>query len=511
MTVYAIDLFCGAGGLSTGLALACERHDVDVQLVAVNHWGPAIETHKRNHPDAEHYNAKVEAIEPRSVVDDGSEVRLLAGGPQCTHFSTARGGKPVDEQKRASPWHVLDWVAKLQPENVLLENVPEFESWGPVLDGEPTRNGQFFEAWIETFRGLGYSVAWRTLNTADYGDPTSRKRLFIVARKDLQPEWPEPTHHRDGAGDREPWRPAADIVNWSDRGESIWARDRPLVENTMARIADGIQRHADDALAPFAEVIADLGAEDVAAMQDDLVPIGEVSDAVKQRDEPFLVGPSGSEPVAADGGTVAGGSADDGRPTDDRALCVPFLLGQHGGSVARAVDEQPCQTVATRGAIQLIEPETFVLPRNGRARGLHSNPAYDPDERPLHVVTASNHDGHLVTSEPFLVTYNGQSTSESVRDPLPTVTTRDRFGLVVPELHPLGLDVRFRMLEPPELARAQGFPDDYDFAGSTKAEITEQIGNAVPVHTAQALCETLITGRDPTLDAFGGDGTEGSA
>lgn len=483
--VHAVDLFCGAGGLSTGLALACESLDQDIELTAVNHWGPAIETHTQNHPDATHYNAKVEEIQPRAAVGQG-DVKLLAGGPECTHFSSARGGKPVDAQKRASPWHVVDWVAKLLPENVLLENVPEFKSWGPVIDGEPTRNGTFFEAWVETVRNLGYSVSWRVLNAADYGDATARKRLFIIARKDLQPEWPTPTHSANAIGDTDPYRTAEDIIDWSDPGDSIWSRSRPLVNNTMQRIADGLERHGGEHVAPFADTVAELGTADVEALQAEIVPAAEVGAAIRARDGPFLVEGAADVPaVAADGGHEDG-------PT-------PFLLGQQSNATARDATERPTPTIATRGAIGLYQPAAFVLPRNGSRRGLHSNPAYDPGERPLHTVTAKNHDGWLVS--PFLVEYYGNGSSQPVDEPLPTVTTKDRFALVVPELYPLGLDIRFRMLQPRELAAAMGFPDDYAFAGN-KTETTEQIGNAVPVNLARSLCRTLLAGEQPTLERF---------
>lgn len=137
----------------------------------------------------------------------------MVAAPECTHFSTARGGKPVKEQQRASPWHVLDWLEKLDVENILLENVKEFESWGPIEDGDPTRNGEIFEAWINSLHALGYSVDWQTLNAADYGDATSRERLFVVGRKGKRAAFPDPTHSEGGdEPGTEPWRPAAEII-----------------------------------------------------------------------------------------------------------------------------------------------------------------------------------------------------------------------------------------------------------------------------------------------------------
>jgi DNA (cytosine-5)-methyltransferase 1 len=516
-TITAVDLFCGAGGTLEGLAQACDDLGLDLRVTAVNHWETAIETHKLNHPGGDHHISKVEELHPPDVVD--GEVDILIASPECTHFSRARGGAPVNDQKRASPWHVLDWAEKLRPDAVLLENVPELESWGPLdEDGKPSRNGEIFETWINAFHALGYSVDWRVLNAADYGDATSRKRLFVVGRKGRRAEFPTPTHSKDGEEPgTEAWRSASEIIDWSDRGESVWGRDRPLVNNTMRRIAEGIRRHCHDDLEPFADAVAELGKDDVKAMQADVVSADGVGEAVENRDGPFLVqGVS----VAADGGDSS------------------FVLGQHGGSVARDVESDPLPTIATRGAIGLYQPEAFVLPRNGAFRGLHSNATYAPDEKPLHTVTASNHDGHLVMpylvpyqseregqrprvhdvdapfptitatgsdpylTSPYLVEYYGNGGSQSADEPLPTVTTKDRFALIVPEMFPFGLDIRFRMLKPRELAAAMGFPSDYEFAGGTKKSVTKQIGNAVPVNLSKALCQRLLTGEAPSLDSF---------
>lgn len=545
--VIAVSLFAGAGGIDEGLAQACDDSDRPIDLVAVNHWNRAIETHALNHPDADRYNAKVEELQPREAVPEG-DVKLVTGGFECTHFSGARGGKPVDDQKRASPWHVLDWVTKTNPENLLIENVPEFESWGPVIDGKPTRNGKFFEAWVTTLRGLGYSVAWRVLNAADYGDATRRKRLFIIARRGVLPEWPEPTHSEGGEKPgTEPWRTAAEIIDWSDRGQSIWTRGmegngkKPLATTTMQRIAEGIRRFGADELEPFADAMDGLGnkldpgkgrdVRLVEEMQENAVPLGDVGDVVEERCEPFLVkfyGTSTARPTDEPIDTITAGGG-------KFALATPCVLGQQSGAVARPVDEKPVPTVATGGAISMFEPSPFVLPRLGRQRGDDSNPPYDPEEEPLHTVTAQNHDGHAVT--PYLVPFYGERDGQNSRtgdvdDPLPsvpaskspagvaqpficdyegppddpeeplgTITSRERFALCVPDLYPWGLDVRFRMLQPRELAAAMGFPSDYEFAGN-KGETTEQIGNAVPVNMAKALCERLLATDSPTLDSF---------
>ncbi|MDL5361368.1 DNA cytosine methyltransferase [Halalkalicoccus sp. NIPERK01] len=518
-TVRAVDLFCGAGGLSWGLAQACESLDRDVELAAVNHWERAIETHEVNHPWADHYHAKVEELDPRDVFDT-ERVDILTGGPQCTHHSNARGSRPVDEQKRASPWHVLDWLQKLYVDHFVIENVPEFRNWGPVgADGQPmkSKRGETFDAWINALHSLGYSVDWKILNSANYGDATARRRLFVVGRRQQQPEFPTPTHSEGGEDPgTEPWRSAAEIIDWSDPGKSIWERDRPLVNNTMQRIAEGIRRHGHEDLKAYADAIAELGKEDVEAMQESVVDGPDIERAVEERDGPFLA-------RSAEG-------------VESMGLCLPYLLRQQSGGVPSCADA-PVPTIATKGAISKVEPRPFVLPRNGFHRGLHSNPAYDPDEQPLHTITAKNHDGHLVTpylvpyyseragqaprthdiedplptvtatgsqtyvANPFLVEYYGNGGAQPVDEPLPTVTTRDRFALVLPDQYPWGIDIRFRMLQPRELAAAMGFPDDVEFVGN-KTETIEQIGNAVPVNLAQSLCEQLLLEGDPTLRSF---------
>ncbi|WP_239638552.1 DNA cytosine methyltransferase [Halorubrum distributum] len=493
-TVRAVDLFCGAGGTLEGLSQACDDLGLDLQVTAVNHWETAIETHKRNHPSGDHHVSKVEELHPPDVVEEGG-VDVLIASPECTHFSVARGGKPVNDQKRASPWHVLDWVEKLRPKNVLLENVRELESWGPIDDeGQPTRNGEIFETWINAFHALGYSVDWQVLNAANYGDPTTRKRLFVVGRRGRRASFPEPTHS-DADDELPDWRPAAEVIDWSDAGESLWKRDRPLVNNTMRRIAEGIRQHCDERLEPFADAVAELGKEDVAALQEDVVDVDEVNEVAEERCEPFLVkyyGTSTAKPVDEPMDTV---TAQGGK----YALCTPYLLGQQSGATARSVLDETVPTVATRGAIGLYNPTAFILPRNGSRGGLHSNATYKPYERPLHTVTARNQDGHVVT--PFLVEYYGNGSSNRIDEPLPTVTTRDRFALVLPEAFPYGLDIRYRMLQPRELAAAMGFPSDYEFAGN-KTETTKQIGNAVPVNLAKALTKQLLVGNEPSLQTF---------
>ncbi|MHB9286772.1 DNA cytosine methyltransferase [Halobacteriales archaeon Cl-PHB] len=525
-SITAVDLFCGAGGFSTGLALACEdlgqTLGEDVELHAINHWGVAIETHEQNHPWAEHYHAKIEKLHPPNVVEPGT-VDLLVGGPECTHFSSARGGKPSTEQQRASPWHVLDWVEKLRPEHILLENVKEFRLWGPLdEDGQPTRDGSIFEQWVGMLEALGYTVDHRVLNAADYGDPTSRRRLFVAASRTKRPTYPDPTHAEEPSEDQEPWRTAAEIIDWDDLGGSVFTRDlekprvQPLSQNTMARVAEGIRRHCDDRLSVFADALEAIGPDVLRDLRDRIVPVEYAHLAAEVLDEPFLV----HSPAA-----------------ERTCLTSPYVLRQQSGGVPAAVTETPLPTISGAGAIGLASPVTrpLIEPKLGRSRGVHSNPLNPAADQPIHTITAdprakvvtpqlvhyshggstrdvtdlmptiaTERGGAFGLATPFFVEYYGQSDSAPVDAPLPTVTTKDRHALCVPEAWPWGLDVRYRMLQPDELKRAQGFPADYDLAGETKKAVTKQIGNAVPVHLASALCKHLLVSENPSLSTYGG-------
>lgn len=465
--VVIVDLFAGAGGLSTGIAQACEQDlgldlDTEVELHAINHDATAIETHRRNHTWATHYNAKIQELYPPNVAEPDT-VRLLAAGPKCTHFSIARGGEPVSEQMRASAWDVLHWVEMLRPEHLLVENVREFRDWGPIEDGQPTRDGTIFGRWVGVLEALGYSVVYdddddeygTVLNAADYGDAQSRNRLFVMASRSKLPTPPEPTH-----SDTDPAKPdrrtAADIVNWQDPGESIFTRDlenprvQPLSRNTMARIAEGVRRHCDGRLAPLADVLETIGPDELQALRETVVPAEYapvVADAV---DEPFLVRHPGGTALTTPYvckyyGTSTTTPADAPLDTvttsgNHHAVCNAdaFCLRQQSGGVPASVDA-PLPTISTAGAIGMatVESTAFVKPRNQVQGDLHSNATYPPEERALHTVTASNHDGHLVT--PSLVRYSHGGALLDVDAPLPTITTAKGgvFALSQPYLCPL--------------------------------------------------------------------------
>lgn len=547
----AADLFCGAGGTSTGLVEAAQDLGLQIKVIAVNHWDVAIATHTDNHPFADHYCEAVENLDPRKVVP-GGRLRLLVASPECRYHSNARGGRAINDQFRTSPWDILRWMEALYIDDVLIENVPEFRDWGPLdADGHKIKalKGRTFLQYIRTIRSLGYNVDYRVLKAADYGDPTTRERLFIICRRKRRVTWPEPSHTRTPDQARldgrqlQPWRTAREIIDWSLPGESIYTRKRPLAENTMRRIAAGLRKfsglpfvlphegfyrgnapHSIDE--PLATVVASRNNGHL--VQPFLIQFNGT-----QEDQIASTARSVGEPLP----TVAGTSSHFG-------LVHPFLIGQQSGASPRSIEE-PVPTVATAGAISLIQPFIVNMEHSrgngGRSAGdpfiLATNHGPDtqriyPLDEPMRTVTTVD---AWALAQPFLVEYHGKTSQNgervrsvddpmpavatanqhglvqpylvkyysstegavSIDEPLPTVTTRDRFGLVEPLYFTIGdqlymLDILFRMLYPHELAAAQGFRPDYRFTGK-REDVVKQIGNAVPRRMARALCRTLLT------------------
>jgi len=264
MRPLVIDNFAGGGGASSGIEAALRR-PVDL---AINHDEAAVAVHAANHPETRHYCQSIFAVDPREVTD-GAPVLLAWFSPDCKHHSKAKGGKPRDRNIRDMAWVVPHWIERLQrttpggegaPQVIMLENVEEFRHWGP-LDAAgmpiPERKGEEFDLWVRRIRRLGYKVEHRELRACDYGAPTSRKRLFLIARRDGRPiVWPEPTHGRPGSaevrsGKLKPWRTAAECIDWSLDCPSIFDRPRPLKDATCRRIAAGVMRYVVNSASPF--------------------------------------------------------------------------------------------------------------------------------------------------------------------------------------------------------------------------------------------------------------------
>lgn len=450
--IQIADLFCGAGGTSTGALEAVRACGLEPRLTAVNHWPTAVATHSSNHPEARHVCAAVDSINPRHLFPNGG-LDILWASPECTHHSRARGGRPMSDQSRASAHCVTRWAEALCPEVILVENVKEFVEWGPLgVDGRPIQRmkGATFKAWVGMLESIGYQVDWRILCAADYGDPTTRERLFVQAvRGRRRIAWPEPTHRKESDRiDAKPrWRQAREIIDWSIPGVSIHGRKRPLAPNTLRRIEAGLRRFC----GPFLVAMEHGG-----HLRSLDVPINTITTArggAHALVEPFIVTLRGTSPRQVENsarsfdspiGAVSAGGV-------HHALCEPCLLPQQSDGRLRPVSE-PVPTVAAAGAIALVEP--------------------------------------------FLIEYYGTGTARSIDAPLGTATTKPRFGLAQPEVLHEGrryrLDVRFRMLQPHELAAAQGFPKGYQFSG-TKTEVVRQIGNAVPCGLAKAIVRAVLS------------------
>jgi DNA (cytosine-5)-methyltransferase 1 len=484
--IKVADLFCGAGGASTGFLQAATRRGVSVDLVAVNHWPIAVETHTRNHPAARHFCQSIETLDPEVAVP-GRKLDLLIAAPECVHFSTARGGRPMSDQSRASAWHLLRWLEVLRVDHLLIENVPEFQTWGPLgAHGRPlvNRKGDTFRAFIAALESLNYRVEYRVLNAADYGAVTTRRRLFLQARRGNKPIiWPKQTHSKQGGrdlfGGLKKWRAAREVIDWNLPSESIFSRKRPLKPATMRRIVEGLRKFGGPDIQPFLVQLTHG------------VRLGSV-------DAPYQ--------------TITGANR------GEIGIAQPFMVGmEHGGRVVDAGQPMPTITTAKGGAFGVVEPVLTVLRNHADGQSLNgpmptitaggghigiteafilgqqSGATARPVSQPVPTVTT---DGAISLTEAFLTQYYGSGDGiASVDAPVPTVTTRDRFALVQPVINGLALDIRFRMLQPHELSAAMSFPKGYEFTGN-KGQQIKQVGNAIDVSMARALGLSILEAMD---------------
>jgi len=654
-TIRAMDLFCGAGGSSTGMLQACDDAGVRLRLAAVNHWDVAIATHEANHPGADHFCVDVDHARMDKLAPDG--VDILWGSPSCTEHSYAKGGKSIDDQKRASAWVMPRAVEAWNPKVVIVENVRNMLKWGPVepvLDrktGKPkigkdgkviirpikSKAGETFRAWFSAIESLGYVGKWNLLNAADYGEAQTRLRLFVVfTRLGYRFEYPAPSHGKPGTleverGLLQPWKAARKIIDFELESMSIFDRKTPLSPNTMRRIEAGIKRYCSGPIAEAFLVVlrnhADSQSLDgpiptlaangqhMGLATPELRPFvcgNRTNNVPKSVEDPlgtattttgggfFLAEPEATAFVLGQQSNAVARDVDDPLPTVatggkislTEPSATPFVLGQHGGNVARSVDE-PLSTIATAGYVRIFDPMIVDVRHGDRP---HQPTGLD---EPVNTVTSKNgmgiaepfviEPGRAVDGDvkPFLATYYGEqengARTNSIDEPVPTVTTSNRFGmvepfivpqdteaqnrgmddpvptirttsrgvrlvtpflaahfgerpnqeprthdieqplptvthrgagdlveaeLIQPELtaapadapagrtviidgKPYVLDIKFRMLQPKELARAQGFPDDYEFTGTKEAR-TAQIGNAVCVGVAKALMREAL-------------------
>jgi DNA (cytosine-5)-methyltransferase 1 len=535
MTGLIIDNFAGGGGASTGIEAAIGRA-IDV---AINHDPEAIAMHRVNHPDTFHYCQDVWEIDPLQCVRDASmrrfghpkaPVDLAWFSPDCKHFSKAKGGKPLEKKIRDLAWVVHRWIDCLKPTDqhplvIMLENVEEFQTYGPLLDDGrpcPIRKGETFRAWVQGLRDRGYKVEYRELKACDYGAPTTRKRLFLIARRDGLPIiWPEPTH---GAGRPMDWRTAADIIDWSIPCPSIFTRTRPLKEATCRRIATGIMRYVINAERPFIVPLTHHGSDSRVYDLDQPIPTvtganrGEMALAVPaivpvtQKNWGGDRAHNGAAPLptitTAKGGefalmsptlvTTGYGEREGQKPRvpgldkplgavvaggGKHALVSAFLAQHNGGprnkNIAGHAADKPVSTITGRGTQQQLVTSNLVKMRGG-------NVGHAAD-MPLQTISAGG--THFAEVRAFLIKYYGnERDGHTLFDPLGTVTTKDRFGMVTVSIDGTEYaiaDIGMRMLSAKELYAAQGFPADYiidfDYNGKplTKTAQVRMVGNSV--------------------------------
>ena len=482
-TLNTVDLFCGAGGASTGCDVAFRRLGFDRKGIAINHWKVAVDTMRKNHPNLTTLDCKIEEAIPAELVRE--KVHLLWASPTCTHFSRARGGKPKSNQLRSQPEFVITWLTQCDVDNLIVENVPEFVEWGPLTTkGRPKKRekGKFFKAWVEHIKGLGYNVKYDILCCADYGDATTRKRFFLVATKKKfgEPQFPERKFGNHQAGMRQ-WKAVRECLDLSDTGKSIFNRDKPLADNTLRRIAVGMKKYngidflidmlgageSDNCRVRSLEQpmpTQHAGGNRFGIVRPFIVELRNHK-TVEDIDKPLsTVTTSGAhhmlcQPLIMDHLNHGKAKPIDGpigaQTTHDRySLLTPIVIGQQSAAAARPVSE-PCPTIATAGAIRVATPVILDMSRPGAKE-------------------------------------NDESSVKSADDPMCTITTCDAMQVALPMLEDgRFIDIRIRMVKPSELAAVHSFPKEYVLTGN-RSEQVKQIGNSVPVMTAAALCEQML-------------------
>ncbi|WPM29029.1 DNA cytosine methyltransferase [Pseudomonas sp. P1B16] len=603
-----VDFFCGGGGAGTGLEIGLGRP----VTVAKNHSPAAISMHTANHPAARHFTTDVFDGDPDEECQ-GRPVGWFHMSPDCTHHSQAAGGQPRKREIRNLSWIGLKWAGKKAPRVISLENVKQILQWGPLIakrdkatgrvmtldllphptkpksmvnrvadPGEqvpvsnqflvpdPKRRGTTWKRFVALLEGMGYQVEWRIIKACDFGAPTSRERLFMIARCDGQPiVWPEPTHAKHPAKGQQKWRTAADCIDWSVPSKSIFGRKKELAAATLRRVAKGMKKFVLDNPQPFIVPIANWSGElaqsaneplrtvtswprggSFAVASPTLVQTGYGERTGQQPRVPGLDQPLGTvvaggvkhalssavilpathqgavrvndpgEPLptvtAANRGELmmaspvmigAGGPVYAGKPApadqpvgtlmtqNHRAQVTAFIEQANGGfnaTPARNMDD-PMSTVTNTGSQQRLATASLVhLRGNCDAR--------DVDE-PLHTVSAGGthhglveyklspeHEEGALRVAAFLISYYGTENISACNSPAPTVTTKDRLGLVtvfVKGAPYVIVDICLRMLQPHELYRAQGFPANYiidkgaDGKPFTKTEQVHMCGNSV--------------------------------
>lgn len=471
-----VDCFAGGGGASVGIEMALGR-PVDI---AINHDPDAILMHKTNHPNTLHLTEDIFKVNLRKYVKN-QHVALMWASPDCTSHSKAKGGKPRERGLRILPWAVYKHAKEILPDVILMENVEEIQQWGP-LDAKgypiPERKGEDYQKFIRSMKALGYIFDCRELVAADYGAPTTRKRWYAVFRRDgKEIRWPEPAHSKDGTNGKQRWVSVASVLNFSDLGQSIFGRAKPLAQNTMKRTARGLEKFVFNNPEPF------------------IVQVNHGGDNFRGQDihkpMPTITGKHGF------------------------GMITPYIIQYHSETAKNEIRGQniadPLQTIDTSNRYGLVAVFLEKFYKSGVGQ---------PMSEPLHTITTSpGHFGQVSVLavkweelkeagikpeiaqkatwvSQFILEYYGCGTGQTTSEPLHTIVTKDRFALITI----LGseyalLDIYLRMLQPEELKLAQGFPKDYiidkdyNWKPYPKSKQVARIGNSVVPIMAQKLVE----------------------
>ena len=551
-----VDNFAGGGGASTGIELAT-GYSVDI---AINHDPEAIKMHKANHPNTKHYCENVWAVDPVRACN-GHPVGLAWFSPDCKHFSKAKGGKPKDKNIRGLAWVACRWAGLVRPRVIILENVEEFKTWGPLNRGHhpiKSKQGKTFAKFVQQLTDLGYDVQFRELVAADYGTPTMRKRFFMIARCDGKPiVWAAPTHapadsEEVKAGLLKPYVGAYTQLDFSlpcpsifDTAEEIKEKYgiravRPLAPKTLERIARGLKKFVIENPEPF---IIPIGYGERKGQAPRIHDIEKPLPTIVGSGKHYLCESKLTPYIMCNNENNVGANVESPLPTittgNRNFVVAPTLIQYHSetaqGETRGQTIEDPIMTVDGSNRYALV---TSFLHKyyDGGYKG-----AGESVEKPLPTVTAWDHnsvvtttliqmnnhcdgrdvkdpiptitagDGHFGEVRAFLIKYYGQGTGQDIKDPLDTVTAQDRFGLVTIKGTDYQIvDIGLRMLEPRELYGCQGFPDDYiidhDYTGKTypRSEQVRRCGNAVcpPIPAALVranLPELCVAERTPNM------------
>lgn len=518
--IKAIDAFCGAGGATTGFEEKAKQLGLDHVSLAVNHWDVAINTMSVNHKKVKAVRADMMTLIPSDVFNGQAD--FFWASPSCTHHSRAKGGKPRENQLRSQPELLYPWIDYAKPKFIVIENVPEFVEWGPLnARNIPIKKmkGAFFIHFIEGIKLRGYNVDWRVVCCADYGDATTRKRLFIKAVRHGcgKIEWPQPTHAENPENDLfgtklKKWKAIRECLDFNDIGKSVFNRKKPLAEKTMRRIADGMRKYCGVDLQPFLVKLYRTGTSNSIDKPISTITAGGGHFALCR---PFLVKSNNNQTVESVDkpvSTIVAG-------TVHHALCTPFVITHQTNNAPRSVDK-PIRAQTCVRKDYLCQPFVVDHTNNGKARSVDKPiPAQTTKDhvslitplvlgrdacavarsadKPMPTITCG---GAMRVIMPFVVDNANGGIVRGADEPMNTVTVKDQHMGVFPMLADGRIiDIYIRMLKPSELAAAHSFPDDYVLTGNRGQQI-KQIGNSVPVKTAAAMCESalrqLAYGRD---------------